>query len=204
MRLSILPFCLSVFLLLGASSIQAQTIPDLATINADRLRLNQKGMIVLGSWAAGNMAFSGIQMGRTQGSARSFHQMNVWWNAVNLGIAGLGYWGSHREKGKTYDLQGSMIEQKKIEQTLLFNAGLDIGYMAAGLYLQERSRNETGDRQDQFKGWGQSLILQGGFLFVYDLTMNALHQRHGKRGILKVLAHIQPAPMGLGVVIPIR
>jgi len=182
---------------------QAQAPSDLATINADRLRLNQKGMIALGSWAAGNMIYSGIQTGRTTGVNRSFHQMNVWWNAVNLGIAGLGYWGSQKQKGKDFDLKGSLIEQKKIEQTLLFNAGLDIGYMAAGFYLQERSRRETGARQDQLKGWGQSIVLQGGFLFVYDLTMNALHQRHGKRGILKFLDYLQPAPMGLGLVVPL-
>ena len=50
----------------------------------------------------------------------------------------------------------------------LFNAGLDVGYMATGAYLWER-----GIRKDSrgLKGYGQSLILQGGFLFTFDLIM---------------------------------
>lgn len=193
-------FVLFVFFFGAFSSLcKGQIQEELDLVNADRLRINKKGMLVLGSWAVANIGYSGVQMARTSGSARSFHQMNVAWNAVNLGIAGLGYWGSHRARNSEYDLAGSLREQKKIELSLMVNTGLDVGYMAFGLYLRERSLNELGNRRDQFKGWGNSLILQGGFLFVYDLTMSILHQRHGNKGIMKVLEHLQPTPAGLGL-----
>ncbi len=182
----------------------SQLQPELDALNAERLKLNKTGMIVLGSWAVANIGYSGVQMGRTSGSTRAFHQMNVAWNGVNLAIAGLGYWGSHRTRNKQYDLTGTVKEQKKIELSLMLNTGLDVGYMAFGLYLRERSSNELGDRRDQFRGWGNSLILQGGFLFVYDLTMSVLHQRHGNKGIMKVLDRLYPAPGGLGLSIPLN
>lgn len=56
-------------------TIQLQS--ELNSINTDRLKLNKTGMIVLGSWAVANIGYSGIQMGRTDGYTRTFHQMNV-------------------------------------------------------------------------------------------------------------------------------
>ncbi|WP_438831784.1 DUF6992 family protein, partial [Hymenobacter coccineus] len=51
---------------------------------AERSRLDRRGLLVLGSWAAGNLLVSGIATGQTDGSAHYFHQMNIGWGAVNL------------------------------------------------------------------------------------------------------------------------
>ena len=55
-------------------------------------------MMILGGWALGNMAVSGILLGNTEPASKSgwgvtkgYHQMNIGWNAVNLTIAGFGY-----------------------------------------------------------------------------------------------------------------
>ena len=191
---------LALFLIL-APQVWSQPItqPELDDLNAQRLRINQRGMITLGSWAIANIGYSGVQMARTEGRTKSFHQMNVAWNAVNLGIAGLSYWGGRRAMGKPYDLATSVKEQRKVELSLMFNSGLDVGYMAFGLYLRERSFRELGDRRDRFNGWGNSLILQGGFLFVFDVVMSVVHQRHGNRGVMKLLERVQPASSGIGL-----
>jgi hypothetical protein len=36
-------------------------------------------------------------------------------------------------------------------------------------------------KADQLNGFGKGLILQGSFLFAFDLTAFALHHRHGKQ-----------------------
>ena len=123
---------------------------------------------------------------------------------LRLGIAGLGYWGTRRDRKRSYTLTESIRAQARGEKVLLFNAGLDIGYMAAGLYLSERSRSETDpDRADRFLGWGQSLVLQGGFLFAYDVLFAVLQSRHANRTIYPWLERIQPAGLGLSYTIPL-
>jgi hypothetical protein len=62
-----------------------------------------------------------------------------------------------------------------MQNIFIFNAGLDVGYMAIGLYLMERSKNAS-KNQDLLKGYGSSLILQGGFLFAFDLVMYFVHK----------------------------
>lgn len=161
-------------------------------------------MFVLGGWSAANIAYSGIQWGRTTGETQAFHQMNTLWTSVNLGIAGLAYWGVRKEQQKTYGLTETLRKQSSTEKVLWFNTGLDAGYMAAGLYLMERGNGALSQEdQDRFRGWGKSLVLQGGFLFTYDLIFVLLQERHGRNGVIKFLETVQPVGLGLGINIPI-
>ena len=172
--------------------------------NSRRLLIQERQMYVLGGWAIGNIAYSGIQMGRNEGEMRSFHQMNVVWNSVNLGIAGLAWYGARRQGGQQFTLTQSLKEQSKIEKTLLFNAGLDVGYMAGGLYLIERGKNETDlEQSERLQGWGKSIIVQGGFLFTYDIIFAIIQARHGNQGVMKWLESVQPVGLGLGINVPI-
>lgn len=149
---------------------------DLIAFNQDRLNINQTGMYVLGGWAAGNIALSSWQYYQTEGTTKYFHQMNVFWNLVNLGIAGAGYYTAVTGSADL-DLATTLIEQRKIEKILLLNAGLDVAYVTAGFLLRERAKVKT-EKFDQFTGWGNSLILQGSFLFVFDLVMHQIHANH--------------------------
>ncbi|EIM76445.1 hypothetical protein A3SI_10564 [Nitritalea halalkaliphila LW7] len=136
-----LPLCLA------QSPEQADQIQ---AIDLKRQRYNKQGMLILGSWAIGNMAWGASQLGSSSGRVRGFHEMNIGWNAVNLAIAGVGYYSASRavEGGS---LLLSLQEQHSIEKVLLVNAALDVGYMVGGLYLIER-----GQRRDQprLHGWG--------------------------------------------------
>ena len=179
---------------------QGQTLLEL---NAKRLQNNRRGMLVLGSWAMSNIVYSGITAFSRNHEAQRFHEMNVMWNVVNLGIAIPGYLTSR--KNRDLSLAESMRAQSTIEKSLLFNAGLDVGYMAGGLYLRELGRNRTDrDQQSRFMGWGKSLVLQGGFLFAYDIAMFIVHRRHGERGIMKLLDNVQFSGTGIGFNIPLE
>jgi hypothetical protein len=147
---------------------------DLKIFNQNRADFSKKAMYVLGGWAVGNMALSGLRMGNTTGSAKSFHQMNLGWNAVNATIATFGYLAAIRENPASYDLFASINEHHKVDKLFLFNAGLDIGYMAAGAWMLEKSKNDTKNPQ-RWKGFGQAIALNGAFLFVFDLSAYFIH-----------------------------
>ncbi len=170
---------LSLICLLFSTLAEAQSASDLLLINQDRQQLNQKSMLILGGWAVGNIGFSGAMMTQTEGSQFYFHQMNVAWNAVNLTLAGVGYFSAKRADISSYNLSKTVTEQYKIQKILLLNTGLDVAYMAGGLYFLERSKVEE-DNAEQWKGYGQSLILQGGFLFVFDIFQYYKHAKRNK------------------------
>ena len=170
------------FILLNSLSfiLQAQTTP-IQDFNQLRLKTNQRAMYVLGGWAATNITTGLILRSQATGTERYFHEMNVFWNLVNLGLADGPIISSFREQPLETDLWKTIKAQSQIEKILLFNAGLDLAYMASGAYLIERSKTNPANagRAEQFNGYGQSLILQGGFLFVFDLTAFLIHQRNG-------------------------
>lgn len=162
---------LMVFLSVGCVAwAQDSTLLEL---NTQRIQLNKTNMWVLGGWAAGNIATGFVFRGSATGSTRYFYEMNAFWNLVNLGIAGAGLYGAY-SADPNLALWESLQEQQKLEKILLFNMALNLSYMAGGAYLTERSRRGTGN-PDRLKGYGQSLILQGGFLLIFDTTQYLLH-----------------------------
>ena len=177
----------------GIGIIKAQSSnTSLEIINENRLQLNKNGMKVLGGWASGNMIVGGLGMTRSEGSVRYFHQMNLAWNSVNLAIAGLGYFGLRRDPS-AFNLKETVHEFNRFENILLFNAGLDVGYIATGAYLWERGIRKENSR---LKGYGQSLILQGGFLFAFDIIMY-LASKQQSNNLLEVLDDVQLNPTGV-------
>ena len=178
--------------MLMSQEILAQEIPELKEFNEVRLNYNQQGMLILGTWAIGNMVWGGIGASQTTGETKAFHQMNLYWNSVNLLIAGLGYWQATKEVPGT-DFWGTLDSQQSIEKILLVNAALDVAYMAGGLYLKER-----GSRTDNSRliGFGKSVILQGAFLLAFDGVMYGFHQAHGKE-LPELMQNISLGPTGV-------
>lgn len=156
-------------------TLMAQSGNDLlAEYHQNRIITQQTGMLTLGAWAAGNMLFSGIAMMNTRGSTYRFHQMNVFWNVVNMSIAAGGYFGLP-SAGQVPPLTTTVNEYYNFNKILLLNAGLDIAYIAGGFYLKEKAKNSD-KRKPLYKGYGNSVILQGAFLFVFDLVLYMVNQ----------------------------
>lgn len=55
---------------------------------------------------------------------------------------------------------------RKLRRLLWFNAALDVGYMAGGAWLAHSKGR--GDAQWRGQGWG--IVVQGAFLFVFDVA----------------------------------
>jgi hypothetical protein len=137
--------------------------------------LQKKGMIFLGSWATLNILTGTGGYFLSENDTKYFHQMNAGWNLVNLGIAGFALYGISQTDLATLSYTESLEELQNLDKILLFNAGLDIGYMATGAWLWERGVRKNSERQ---VGYGKSLILQGAFLFTFDLILYLIHSPH--------------------------
>ena len=163
--------------LFATFAVQAQ---DLPSFNQARLKTDQRLMLSLGTWAGANITAGTIGWATAQQpELKAFHQMNVMWNAVNLGLAVPGYLRARNTKA-VLSLSQTLSEQQKTERIFLFNTGLDVVYMTAGFLLRSMALNNQA-KASQLNGFGNGLILQGSFLFAFDLTAFAIHHRHGKQ-----------------------
>ena len=180
------------FLLLSASTAVGQV----SQYQNDFNKINENLMLGLGSYAVTNFIVGGIGYATSEDQAiKHFHEMNVMWNTVNLGLAVPGYLKAKRG-GKALTLEEMVKEQKKTETIFLVNDVLDLGYIATGIWMRNEAVNQ-GDRADMFKGYGNSLILQGSFLLAFDTYAYYLHRNHAKQ--LPILDKVSVRTSGAGV-----
>ena len=145
--------------------------------NVERVELTRAGLWVL---AGGGAASVGVgvagRLGTDDRRWQGFHVMTAGWGAVDLALAVGGLWGSDIAGARGLGVAESLSEQLWIERVLLFNAGLDVGYLALGAWLWERGLR-TGD--ERWVGFGQAVLIQGAFLLAFDLSLYALEVSHG-------------------------
>ena len=72
--------------------------------------------------------------------------------------------------------------------------------MATGWALFNFGNTKTGELRHRFRGYGQSLVLQGGYLLIYDLVMFALFKKSGKK-LDTVWKNVTITPTGMGMII---
>jgi hypothetical protein len=93
----------------------------------------------------------------------------VGWGAVDAAIALFGGWSARRKEATLPDAhtpQRQASEAANLERLLWVNAGLDILYMLGGRWLIV----QRGPTDDRWRGVGWGIILQGAFLFWFDLV----------------------------------
>lgn len=153
-------------------------ITGLTMFEQQRINYNKKGMLLLGSWSATNIIVSAFASKTDNQKVHYFHQMNVLWNSVNLVLATAGYIGATKETTNNITLSNVLNHQNKTEKLFLFNTGLDVAYVTGGFYLKERANSKINPAK--LKGYGDAVIVQGGFLLLFDAIMYAVHNKHGK------------------------
>ena len=178
-------------------SYSTPAIGQLQDFNAQRYRTDQKLMLSLGSWASTNIVGSGIGWARSNSEENKyFHQMNVMWNLVNLGLAIPGYIKAKKDNSVTGVYQ-ILEAQRKTETVFLVNAGIDLAYIGSGLLLKSRAPNV--ENSSQFMGYGNSMILQGGFLLLFDWLAYSIHRKNAKNQLAPILQKIEPSDQGIGL-----
>jgi hypothetical protein len=112
-------------------------------------------------WSAVSVA-SGLPLAASREPLlRGMGQQFIAWGAIDGAIALAGRWSTRR--------QGAPAEADqqidKLRRLLLVNAGLDVLYVAGGTALALR----RGQNDPYWRGVGQGIVLQGGFLLLFDL-----------------------------------
>lgn len=158
--------------------------------------INRTGMLVLGGWALSNIAYGGYGNLKYDNERKYFNQMNMMWNFVNVGIAGFALYQSFSTDFSLLTQEQMINNHTNTQNLYLINAGLDILYMAGGWYMINAS-NSSEKNQMRLKGYGQSVILQGGFLFAFDLVMYAIQRNH-LDNFNTSLSGLTVNPMGIG------
>jgi hypothetical protein len=177
-----------------AAFAQAPANPDLYNFNKSRNAKTATGLKVLGGWAVGNVAASSYLYFDTKGSDKYFNQMNVMFNGVNVIIVGASLLPKQKND---LDLNKTLQWQSNTESTYIANAALDLLYSSVGLYLTEKAKNDL-PHSARWNGWGNALIMNGGFLFLFDTTMFAVHKHNGKK-LYKLMDKVSVGTSGLGV-----
>lgn len=170
-------------------------LPDLMEFNLERNSLNRQGMTILASWSIASIALSSTQLRSQNSISQAYHQMNLGWNLVNLSIAGFALYQSYHFNADL-GLWESLQEQASIKRILAVNAALDVAYIAGGFYLREYARRA--DNYDRFEGFGRAVIVNGAFLFSFDLLMYWAHHNHELRELAPLLNKLHISPQGLG------
>lgn len=118
-------------------------------------------------WAGGNITSGLALQGRRDPFLQGFGMQCAAWGLVNLLIALLGRRGSEKRAAapEAHASETLAAETSKLRRILWLNAGLDVGYMLGGWLLARHKGKE--DARWRGQGWG--IVLQGGFLFLFDV-----------------------------------
>ena len=114
------------------------------------MSVEQDVVRALGRWAAGSLLVGGLLA--TDPRTRGFGRQTAAWGAVDGAIALVG---ARRQAA------GRTTAPARLRRVLLVNAGLDVGYVAAGAVLLRVAR---------WRGDGAAVLVQGAFLLWLDST----------------------------------
>ena len=166
-----------IFVLLILNLNQKINSQDSLSFHKDFYKTQQNSLLLLSSWSVGNLALSPflgnnfkVLRNNFVGDVSSndyFHQMNFNWNLINAGICGVSHFLVHRDSRKPWNLNDISNRKSKAEKSITFNMGLDILYVITGFVLNQTA-NESKGNLNINKGYGNSLMIQGGYLLLYD------------------------------------
>ena len=179
--------CLVVFTLNGQTDALAQ-------FNTERLQVNKVGMMVLTGWAVSNIGVNAFLTRNASGSNGHFYRMNIYWNIVNLALAVPGLRHSLITDPTAISMAETVAEYHQMGKILIFNAALDVAYITGGFLMKEMAKSRE-KKRNILDGYGRSLILQGGFLLVFDAVLFTVLQLKNK-DLTRILETIQPATTG--------
>jgi hypothetical protein len=123
------------------------------------------GMVVLSAWAITNIILGVLKRKTSIGSTKYYWEMNALWNSINFTIALI----ASAIAGLKYDTYTTDTALQSLQiKIVAVNILLDIAYITIGLWLEARGKKQQNHR---FIGYGNSIQLQGAFLFFFDSAL---------------------------------
>ena len=117
------------------------------------LEMNNIGMGILGGWALANISIGAYGWSQQTGQSSYFHQMNLFWNTVNLSIAGFALYNNLTSDYALLPGEELLEMQEKTQRLFLINTGLDVAYVATGFFLKylapkyPKTKRDSGDME---------------------------------------------------------
>lgn len=168
---------------------------DLTQWNRDRLATSRVGMFVLGGWAVANMGVGAFGVGLERDErVRFIHLGNLLFNSVNLTLALISLISEWSLDPASFDAKRSLLASERLEKVFFINAGLDVAYCAAAAFMWQRGE-AIGDAR--LVGFGQSFLVQGAFLIVFDTLMGFLNMRLTDRLSERLQISVAPGALTL-------
>ena len=112
------------------------------------------------AWSVLSMVGGALLWRRGSPFWRGFGVQALGWGAIDALIAASGLRPGRQPSPEP------VRAARNLRRLLWFNAALDVGYMAGGFWLA-RSKGRT-DATWRGQGWG--IVVQGGFLFLFDVV----------------------------------
>lgn len=119
---------------------------------------------ILGSWSILSIGTGGYQLLSPNPFVKAMGLQNLIWGAVDGGIA---LYGSHQLNSTNWNGRDLQKEREKFRKILLVNSILDVGYLVLGVALFKANNSK-------WHGHGQGILIQGGFLLLFDGVNYAL------------------------------
>jgi hypothetical protein len=140
----------------------------------------RSAMPVLLGWGLGSIIAGLLWMRSPSRFARGAGNQFVAWGLVDGVIAGLALAGARRKQAQWQTGQITPLQHDReagqFEKIVWANAALDVGYVLGGRWLSRRFPENP-----QRRGMGLGVMIQGAFLFFWDLFL-ALAVRRGRYG----------------------
>tara|TARA_Y100001933_G_C18960407_1_gene547893 strand:+ start:68 stop:604 length:537 start_codon:yes stop_codon:yes gene_type:complete len=134
-------------------------------------KIQQQSTLVFSGWSILNIGISPLcskNLFNPVTSNEHFHLSNFNWNLFNAGFAGLSHYSVYTNSQKKWSITDLNKRKKRLERVLAVNVALDFIYIASGFLLKHATNPDDLVNYPAFNGGGNSLILQGGFLLIYD------------------------------------
>lgn len=159
--------------------LEAQEAEKIKLLNTKKYKLNHQGMIVLTTWSSVNILSGADYFMSNDTKERNFYAMNAAWGVVNLSIALPSLLIRPKEE---VSMQKLKENQRRTENIFLINSILDVAYVGGGFTLKHLANLEKyKDKKEQFDGFGNSILLQGSALLIFDTSMYLLNRNFRKK-----------------------
>ena len=162
---------LLVFISITFLSLTTSGQADSTLLKEKFYRVQQQSLFMLSGWSVLNIGISPLISSNLRNPTNQidhFHRTNFYWNFLNLGIAGFSHYSVLKKSQENWTVSELATQKQKAQKAISVNMGLDLLYVLGGYALKYASnRNENLDAA-AYHGNGNSLILQGGYLFLYD------------------------------------
>lgn len=178
-------------------SFYAQSGTSVADFSLRKQRLNRKGINFLTVWASANIVSGAGYFVSGDRQEKYFYAMNAGWGLINLGIAIPALLGKPKTPLNKIDM---LQMQTSTEKTFLVNAALDLTYITGGFLLRQIAAGQTNARsREMLYGFGNSVLLQGAALLVFDFTMLRLNVKNRVRYLDPILKNTEVSFRGTGL-----